>query len=91
MFIKSGHFYIDKHHTKVEVEVEGPDGVKIIVNLPASVAAQIAAICSRHVHVVLNNAAEVTPEEYTAAAADQVNQFNQFAPQNVPEHSQEHS
>ena len=88
MLIKSGHFYIDKHHTNVEVAVGGPNGMKISVNLPASVAAQIAAICSRHVHAILNTAAEVSPEEYTAAAANQV---NQFAPQNVLEHNQEHS
>lgn len=88
MLIKSGHFYIDKHHTNVEVAVEGPNGMKLNVSLPPSVAAQIAAICSRHVHAILNNAAEVTPEEYTAAAADQV---NQFAPQNILEHSGEPS
>ena len=83
MLIKSGHFYIDKHHTNVEVAVEGPNGMKINVNLPAGVAAQIVAVCSRHVHAILNSAAEVTPEEYTDAAADQV---NQFAPQSVLEH-----
>ena len=92
MHIKSGHFYIDKYHTNVAVVVEGPNGMKLNVSLPPSVAAQIAAICSRHVHAVLNSAhvhavlnsaAEVTPEEYTNAAADQV---NQFASQGVPGH-----
>ena len=83
MHIKSGHFYIDKYHTNVAVVVEGPNGMKLNVSLPPSVAAQIAAICSRHVHAILNSAAEVTPEEYTDAAADQV---NQFAPQSVLEH-----
>ena len=83
MFIKSGHFYIDKYHTNVNVVVEGPNGMNLNVSLPPSVAAQIAAICSRHVHAILNSAAEVTPEEYTEAAADQV---DQFAHQNALKH-----